>query len=244
MRIGEGMMMYSVVIPAAGQGKRMKAGKNKQFIELDQSPLIAHTLKVFEEDERCKQIILVVNENEIDAMQEIISTYKIQKVSKIALGGKERQQSVFEGLKQLSGPDEIVLVHDGARPFIRKEIIHELVTTAEQEGAAIVGVRMKDTVKRVMNQTVEETIDRSELWSVQTPQAFWRDALLTAHKQAEDQQFQATDDASVMEWVQARVVMVEGDYSNVKITTPEDLLMAEAILRKRRMEHDSNRTRF
>ena len=235
-------MMYSIVIPAAGQGKRMKAGMNKQFIELNQIPLIAYTLQVFEEDEQCKQIVLVANESEIEAMQEIVSDYNIQKVKKIAVGGEERQQSVYEGLKQLEGPDEIVLVHDGARPFIRKSIIHELIKTTNKEGAAIVGVRMKDTVKRVVDHQIAETIDRTELWSVQTPQAFWRDSLLDAHKEAEEKAFVATDDASIMEWMDTRVVMVEGDYSNVKITTPEDLLMAESILRKRRMEHDSNRT--
>lgn len=94
--------MYSIVIPAAGQGKRMKAGKNKQFIEVNQTPLIAYTLQVFEEDEQCKQIILVANEYEIEAMQDIVQAYNIQKVTRIAVGGMERQQSVYEGLKQLS----------------------------------------------------------------------------------------------------------------------------------------------
>ncbi|WYP26676.1 2-C-methyl-D-erythritol 4-phosphate cytidylyltransferase [Alkalihalobacillus sp. FSL W8-0930] len=235
-------MMYSIVIPAAGQGKRMKAGKNKQFIEVNQTPLIAYTLQVFEEDEQCKQIILVANEYEIEAMQDIVRAYNIQKVTRIAVGGMERQQSVYEGLKQLSGPDEIVMVHDGARPFIRESIIHELVKATSKDGGAVVGVRMKDTVKRVSQNAIVETIDRSELWAVQTPQAFWRDSLLDGHKRAEEEGFVATDDASIMEWVGSKIVMVEGDYSNLKITTPEDLLMAEAILRKRRMEHDSNRT--
>ncbi|TSB44645.1 2-C-methyl-D-erythritol 4-phosphate cytidylyltransferase [Alkalicoccobacillus porphyridii] len=237
-------MMYSIVIPAAGQGKRMRAGKNKQFIVLNQIPLIAYTLKVFEEDEWCKQIILVANESEVDAMQAIVDTHQISKVSKITVGGEERQQSVYEGVKQLTGPDEIVLVHDGARPFIRKASIHRLVQAAKDAGSAVVAVPMKDTVKRVVNGTIEETINRSSLWSVQTPQAFWRDALLAGHKKAEEQDFKATDDASIMEWIGAKVVVVEGDYSNLKITTPEDLLMAEAIIRKRSLEHDSSRTRI
>ncbi|WP_100405970.1 2-C-methyl-D-erythritol 4-phosphate cytidylyltransferase [Bacillus solitudinis] len=224
-------MEYSVVIPAAGQGKRMKAGKNKQFITLRGEPIIIHTLKVFEEDPWCQEIILVANEHECGAMREILTTYSIEKVSCIVRGGEERQHSVRRGIDAVKNHD-IVLIHDGARPFIDFRTIHQLVEQAAKTGGAIVAVPIKDTVKRVKQLEVSETINRSELWAVQTPQAFKRELIKQVHIQAEREQKIGTDDASLMEWYNHKVTVVEGDYLNIKLTTPEDLIFAEAILSK------------
>ncbi|MDV2887271.1 2-C-methyl-D-erythritol 4-phosphate cytidylyltransferase [Alkalihalophilus pseudofirmus] len=228
-------MNYSVVIPAAGQGKRMRAGKNKQFIFLKNEPIIIHTLRVFIEDSWCRRIVLVVNKDDRREMEKLISTFKGEKPIELVDGGSERQQSVKCGIDAIfdtrdEEKEEIVLVHDGARPFIKQEVIHRLVQAAVIDKAATVAVPMKDTVKRVRDMTVVETMDRSELWSIQTPQAFQLVTIKEAHDKAEDANQLGTDDASLIEWAGRSVTIVEGDYTNIKLTTPEDLLFAEAIL--------------
>ncbi|KXG08707.1 2-C-methyl-D-erythritol 4-phosphate cytidylyltransferase [Anoxybacillus sp. P3H1B] len=222
-------MLYQVVIPAAGQGKRMKAGMNKLLIELQHQPVIIHTLKVFEQDDDCRGIIMVVNETERPLFVELLKKFGIKKVISIVSGGIERQHSVYNGLQAVK-EGEIVLIHDGARPFIRLEKIHELVKEAQEHGAAIPAVPMKDTVKKVRNGMAEETVERSSLWAVQTPQAFRVSLVLEAHKRAQEEGYIGTDDASLVERMGKKVKIVEGDYRNIKLTTPDDLLFAEAIL--------------
>ncbi|MDQ0255980.1 2-C-methyl-D-erythritol 4-phosphate cytidylyltransferase [Evansella vedderi] len=229
------MEKYTVVIPAAGQGKRMKAGKNKQFLLMNQTPLLIHTLRVFEEDILCNSIILVCNKKELDTMHNLISDYQISKVEKIVPGGKERQQSVYEGIKAVKG-NPVILIHDGARPFIKEAVIHDLLETVVSRGSAIVAVPVKDTVKQVNNGEVVETVDRSSLWAVQTPQAFRYETIIKAHQKAEDDNYLGTDDASLVEYIGEKVYIVEGDYENIKITTPEDLLFGEAIISSRKGE--------
>ncbi|NSL52616.1 2-C-methyl-D-erythritol 4-phosphate cytidylyltransferase [Calidifontibacillus erzurumensis] len=229
-------MDYYAVIPAAGQGKRMKAGMNKQFIKLNGIPVIIHTLRVFEQDEACRGIILAVNENEVSIFQELIRDYQLNKVLNIVIGGKERQHSVYNGLKVIQERDPIVLIHDGARPFIKKRMIHELVRYAVQYDGAIVAVPVKDTIKAVRNNIVEKTVERSSLWAVQTPQAFRLSVILKAHEEAEKDQFLGTDDSSLVERLGKNVYMVMGDYENIKLTTPEDLIYGEAILANRKGE--------
>lgn len=223
-------MDYSVVIPAAGQGKRMNAGRNKIFIELDSAPVIVHTLRVFDRDPWCKEIILAANESEQPQFTELLRKHAIEKRVAFAEGGTERQNSVFSGLKQVNGAN-IVLIHDGARPFITQSVIHKLVEEADKMGAAIVAVPVKDTVKKVKNGNVFETVERSELWAVQTPQAFSVELIMKAHEQAEEDGFTGTDDASLVERLNQPVAVIEGDYQNIKLTTPEDLIFAEAILK-------------
>lgn len=231
-------MDYYVVIPAAGQGKRMNAGMNKQFIKLNNIPVIIHTLRVFSDDEDCKGIVLAVNEHEVNFFIELIREYHIKKVIKIVNGGKERQNSVYNGLKALQDQDKdaIVLVHDGARPFIKKSTIHELVNCASIFEGAIVAVPVKDTIKSVRNHIVEKTVERSSLWSVQTPQAFRLSVILEAHQDAENNQILGTDDSSLVERLGKKVHIVMGDYENIKLTTPEDLIYGEAILSKNNKE--------
>lgn len=224
-------MFYEVVIPAAGQGKRMKAGKNKLFIELAGKPIILHTLQVFENDPDCKGIILSINLAEEEWFQSLIREYGLTKIKKLVPGGEERQQSVFNGIKHVE-ENSIVLVHDGARPFIGQTLIRQLARAAFRHGGAIVAVPVKDTIKKAKDSTVVETVERSSLWAVQTPQAFRVSTLIKAHKIAERQNFLGTDDASLLERIGEAVKIIEGNYDNIKITTPEDLYFAEAILHK------------
>ncbi|MGC4378157.1 2-C-methyl-D-erythritol 4-phosphate cytidylyltransferase [Fictibacillus sp. Mic-4] len=226
--------MYSVVIPAAGQGKRMKAGKNKLWIELAGKPILSHTIQVFENDPWCREVILVGNTSELDQLKHLKASYQFCKVTQIVPGGEERQQSVFEGLKRLTGDDSIVLIHDGARPFIGQDSIHQLVQLTEKTGAAVIAVPIKDTVKKVMDHQVVTTIDRSSLWAVQTPQAFRLSIVFDAHKQAAQENYIGTDDASLVERYGQTVSIVEGDYFNIKLTTVEDLVIAKAILSESR----------
>ncbi|UTR16692.1 2-C-methyl-D-erythritol 4-phosphate cytidylyltransferase [Salipaludibacillus sp. LMS25] len=229
------MQNYYVVIPAAGQGKRMNAGKNKQFLLIDETPLLIHTLRVFEEDLLCKGIILVVNKDEEESIKSLIKEYSVKNVNHIAIGGEERQQSVYRGLQKIEG-NPIVLIHDGARPFIQLEDVHQVVKTTDMKGAAVIAVPVKDTVKLVDDSEIVQTVDRSALWAVQTPQGFHLEELKNAHKKAMHEGFMGTDDASLMEFLNRPVAIVEGNYENLKITTPEDLLFAEAIIKKRREE--------
>lgn len=229
------MMKYQVMVLAAGQGKRMKAGRNKQFIELEGKPVIIHTLTVFENDPMCEEIKLVINEKEVPIFKELLATYQIAKVSEMVLGGKERQDSVYNGLLRMENA-EIVLVHDGARPFIRQEVIHRLVEKAKLEGAAIVGVPVKDTIKKVNSDLlIMETVERAALWLIQTPQAFRYPILQKAHQQAKEEQYLGTDESSLVERIGVPVHMVEGEYENIKLTTPEDLIVANAILKKQKV---------
>lgn len=140
-------MNYAVVIPAAGQGKRMKADCNKQFLMLEKRPVIIHTVSIFDKDPWCERIIIVANHNEIKVMEGLMKDWDIKKANAIVAGGRERQDSVFKGLKQLNS-SKLVLIHDGARPFITKKQIHSLAEKADTEGAAVLGVKMKDTVKK------------------------------------------------------------------------------------------------
>lgn len=228
-------MAYQVIIPAAGKGKRMGAGKNKLLLELNGVPIIIHTLSVFEKDGLCDGIVLSVSPDDELIFNELLQKYNIQKVKAIVYGGAERQHSVFNGLKAIQS-DGVVLVHDGARPFIEIEFIHQLVASAEEHGAAIVGVPVKDTIKRVHHYEVVDTLERSSLWMVQTPQAFRIGLLLDAHIKAERDGLLGTDDASLVEAIGHPVKIVEGNYDNIKITTPEDLYFAEAIIKKREAE--------
>jgi 2-C-methyl-D-erythritol 4-phosphate cytidylyltransferase len=222
-------MNYQVIIPAAGQGKRMNAGKNKQFIELEQIPIIIHTLRVFQEHSMCSGIILVINEQEKAEFQKLLDDYRITKIKYLVSGGAERQFSVYNGLCAASD-GELVLVHDGARPFISHKSIEDLVRSAQETGAATLAVPVKDTIKRVEKGLVIETVERSSLWSVQTPQAFLLSLVIDAHKKANQENYLGTDDASLIERLGKPVSIVFGEYTNIKITTPEDLLLAKAIL--------------
>ncbi|WP_040203201.1 2-C-methyl-D-erythritol 4-phosphate cytidylyltransferase [Neobacillus jeddahensis] len=228
-------MTYQVILPAAGRGKRMRAGKNKLLLELNGMPVLIHTLRVFEEDEACDGIILATHPQDDEEFKALLKKYRVTKVINLVPGGEERQHSIFNALKTVK-TNGIILVHDAARPFIRKGHIHRLTEKAEETGAAIIGVPAKDTMKKVQNGGVVETVERSSLWAVQTPQAFRVSLLKEAYERAEREEFLGTDDASLVERLDHPIAVVEGDYDNIKLTTPEDLYFAEAIMKKREKE--------
>ena len=220
------------MLPAAGSGKRMGAGQNKLFLQLAGKPILVHTLQVFEQDPNCTGIWLAVKDEERAFIQSLLDKYGITKVKGLPTGGEERQHSVHSCIKQMQNVG-IVLVHDAARPFITEPIIKQLAETAYFQGAAIAGVRVKDTMKVVRDGIIKETIDRELLWSIQTPQAFRFDLLAQAEDVAEKVGFLGTDEAMLVERLGHKIHVVESSYENVKMTTKEDLLFGEAILASR-----------
>ncbi|MGG2094212.1 2-C-methyl-D-erythritol 4-phosphate cytidylyltransferase [Bacillus sp. S13(2024)] len=222
--------MYTLIIPAAGQGKRMGAGKNKLFLQIDSVPIIIHTLRAFEKDEQCKHVILAINEEERSYFEGLLQTYHIQKDIQLIQGGCERQDSVYNALMYVRDV-EYVLIHDGARPFVTKKMIEDVLQMAKEKGASICAVPVKDTIKKVTHDIVVETVERSHLQAVQTPQGFRVPILLEAHESAKQAGFLGTDDASLVERIPKEVGVVGGSYHNIKVTTPEDLVIAESFLR-------------
>ncbi|MDF2558203.1 MAG: 2-C-methyl-D-erythritol 4-phosphate cytidylyltransferase [Bacillales bacterium] len=230
MKIGE-KMHYEVIIPAAGSGKRMGEIFNKLFIDLDGKTIIQRTVEVFLSDPYCRKVILAIKPEEKCICDRIFADKK----SKITYvnGGSERQYSVRNGLEAVSKDTKIILVHDGARPFINHNQIQELVECARKMGSTVLAVRVKDTIKKTDGLTITETVERDNLWSIQTPQAFRTEVLKQAHSWADETGYLGTDDSSLVEKIGLSVSVTEGNYENIKITTKEDILFAEAILKKR-----------
>lgn len=222
------MVRYTVVIPAAGKGKRMGADENKLMLTLQGKPIIVWTVEMFAKDSWCTHIVLAVRPEEQSWFEQQLR--HVQTPITYVTGGEERQQSVRAGL-QVVDQDDVVLIHDGARPFVRLDQLHAVAEAAEMKGA-ILAVPVKDTVKQVMDGCITQTVPRETLWLAQTPQAFPARAIQVAHEQAEAAHFIGTDDASLLEWIGQQVTIIHGDYHNIKMTTPEDLLFGEAILMK------------
>lgn len=223
----------AAIIPAAGQGKRMGLGINKQFLMLEGRPVLAHTLQVFENEDEIAEIVVVAHSQEIAKTERLVADYGFTKVKKVVTGGAERQHSVYQGLLNISPFYRWVVVHDGARPLLSSELLRATLSVARQHGAAIAAVPVKDTIKKVVDQTVSETLDRAKLWAVQTPQAFAREVLKTAYDRAFQAGLIATDDAALVEKSGYQVQIVSGNYENIKITTPEDLEIAKIFLNRR-----------
>ena len=223
--------MNGVIIVAAGTGSRMNAGINKQFIKLNEKEILVHTIENFYNKENIGEIIIVSKENEIEYVREnILNKYNFKNI-KLIIGGKERQDSVYNGLKALDKNCEIVLVHDGARPFISEEIIDKSIEEAKVNSAIVVGVPVKDTIKVIDNNNqVVNTPKRDQLWSVQTPQVFKYKLLKEAYEKAYNDGYYGTDDSMLVERLGCSVKMIEGSYNNIKITTIEDLGVGEQIL--------------
>ncbi|KNZ68463.1 2-C-methyl-D-erythritol 4-phosphate cytidylyltransferase [Thermincola ferriacetica] len=222
------------IIPAAGQGKRMNASVNKQFLSLQGMPVIVHTLRVFDECAAVDEIILVAAAGEEHLYRKLITEYEIRKLTGIVTGGRERQDSVYNGVLSIRGDCEIVIIHDGARPLITQDLILKTIAAAQETGAAVVCVPVKDTIKVVgENQRVKKTLDRQLLWQAQTPQAFRYGIFIEAIESARADRFMGTDDTSLVERLGGDVKVVLGSYENLKITTPEDLILAEAIMARR-----------
>ncbi len=222
------------VVPAAGQGTRMGMAARKQYLSLGGFPLLVLSLKVLQQIPSIREIILSVPEEDIEyCWREIVKPFGLAKVTQIVVGGQRRQDSVRHGLFAISNPPDLVLVHDGVRPFIHADIVEKNIACAAQTGAAIVAMPIHDTVKRVDDKhVIRETLNREELWQIQTPQTFRYDWLLEAHQQAITDQWEVTDDAALIERKGYPVSVVEGSCFNIKITRPDDLIFGEAILNK------------
>lgn len=224
--------MNGVVIVAAGTGSRMNMGINKQFIKLEGKEIIAYTIEKFYNNSNIEDIVVVVKEDESEFFKkEILDKYNFKNI-KIAYGGKERQDSVYNGLKSLDKKCDIVLIHDGARPFVSDKIIDNCIEEVKEHKAIVVGVPVKDTIKVIDNdKNIVDTPNRSVLWAVQTPQTFDYNILIDAYKDAFKSGFYGTDDAMLVERIGYKVKMVEGSYNNIKITTKEDLSVGSQILK-------------
>jgi 2-C-methyl-D-erythritol 4-phosphate cytidylyltransferase len=224
-------MKITAIIPAAGTGSRYSQNKNKLLENLDGLPVLIQTLKVIASVQEIENIIICTAKELIPEINSIIQNFNIEKISKVVSGGKTRQESVFNGLKALSefNPD-FVLIHDGARPLVTGKIIKNAIDYAQNKGNAVVAVPAKDTIKRVnvLTNEIIETLNRDELWNIQTPQIFKYRELFDAHKKFEGMNL--TDDSALIEKLDIPAFVVMGSYSNIKITTEEDLLYAEMLL--------------
>lgn len=222
----------TAVIVAAGNSTRM-GGVNKQFLLIDGVPVLIRTLLAFSQSDMIDEIIVAAREEDIPKMFAMIKDYKVLKVTDIVKGGKTRQESVFNAIRRSSPLSEYFAIHDGARPLVTEKIIEDTVCEAFSTGAAATGVRVKDTVKVVNeNGFITATPDRNYLWAVHTPQVFERRLYLSAIDNVLNSEM-FTDDCKLLEEYGAEVKMVEGSYENIKITTPEDTDIAQAILYRR-----------
>ena len=222
--------MISAIVLAGGRGKRMNYHKSKQFIEIKGKPVLVYTLEKFIYNKSIDEVILVLPEDEVDyCKKEVLQRYSL-KVDRIVIGGKERQDSVFNALEAMEKAD-IVFIHDGARPFINEKIIEEGIKYANIYGAAAPGVTPKDTIKVKNEDNISvDTPDRNTLVAVQTPQCFKYDEIYQCHRKIKEENAIVTDDTSVVERYGHKVYLYEGDYTNIKITTPEDLILAERLI--------------
>ncbi|MFQ5715500.1 MAG: 2-C-methyl-D-erythritol 4-phosphate cytidylyltransferase [Nitrospinales bacterium] len=222
-------MRISVIIPAAGQGTRMKSAVPKQFLRLRGKSILRHAVEAFEKSGVVDSAVLVAPLQDVDrTREEWLGSSGI--VQRVVPGGAKRQDSVYQGLKALDADVDIVVVHDGARPFVGRRVIRECVDAAREYGAAIAAIPVSDTVKRASPQgLVDQTVDRKGLWRVQTPQAFQYALFREAMEKAIADSYYGTDEGSLIEYIGKTVKIVPGSELNIKITRPEDLILGEAI---------------
>ena len=230
------MNKITAIVLAAGSGSRMKSKTKKQFMEIKGKPVIWYSLFEFEKS-KVDEIILVTGKEDIDyCKKEIVEKYNLKKIKNVVAGGSERYESVYNGLKEVTG--NIVLIHDGARPLINNEIIERSIEGTIKSDACVVGVPVKDTIKRANKEGyIIDTPNRSELWITQTPQSFKTDLVKIAYKKMKEElekgntTLNITDDAMVVEeFTTNQVRFVQGDYKNIKVTTPEDIDIAELFI--------------
>lgn len=221
----------SVIIVAGGKGSRFGSQEKKQFILLKGHPILCWTIWRFHQFNWIYEIILVIPKGLHDFVESrIILPYHFDRVRKIVAGGAERQDSVFAGLNAVDPRSQFVCIHDGVRPFVSNKSLSRIYQTVQKYGTAVLGFPSRDTVKRVENNIVTNTEDRSKLWLIQTPQVFKYDLIMAAHKKAIGEKYYATDDARLAERLGIPVHLVKGDYPNMKITNPSDLKIAEYFL--------------
>ena len=235
-------MFATAIVVAAGKGKRFNSKVPKPLVKIGGKPIVIHSLDALNRHSAIREIIVVANPLNVRAIIAEIKQYGLKKIICVTLGGNRRQDSVYNGLKLIHPQTDLVLVHDAARPFIDKNIISASLKAAVSSGAAVVGVPVKATIKKVKSKKekgkskllVEKAIDRDSLWEIQTPQAFKASLLLEAHRKSGS--CEVTDDAMLIEKAGGKVVIVPGSYHNIKITTQEDLVIAKAILKSKKVK--------
>ena len=222
----------SSIIVAAGTGSRMKAGINKQYLYLNGKPVLAHTLTAFNRCQLIDEIILVISKDDKEiCINEVLKPYQINKIKVLVKGGSSRQESMYNGLKKVNPKSKVVITHDGARPLVHQDTLIKCIKETLEHNATIVAVPVKETIKIVDDDlTVGGTPKRSKLWNVQTPQTFEYNLLKEAHERAIEDNFVGTDDAMLVERLNYPIKVIKGYYDNMKITTPEDLIIAESII--------------
>lgn len=226
--------MVTAIVLAAGQGKRMNSSINKVFMLLSDKPILLHSVMAFSACPEVDNLIVVAAPDEVAHVENMLSSLKEIKTWQVVSGGSERQYSIANALKAMSQLTDIVLVHDGARPLVNIQCINSVIQAATAHQAAVVAVPVKDTIKTVNDSgTVTDTPERHTLWSIQTPQGFTANILRQAYEQAAQDDYLGTDDASLVERIGASVKIVPGSYENIKVTTPEDLIIAEALMKRK-----------
>jgi len=221
-----------VVIAAAGIGSRMGSKINKQYLNLNSRPILTYSLNVFEEYKAVDEIVIVAHTRDVEYCEkEVVKKYGYRKISRVIAGGEQRQDSVWAGLQCLEKDSDYVAVHDGARPLFSSHLLEKLLEEAREWGAAIPGLAARDTMKMVdRDGFVTMTLDRSSVVTIQTPQIFSFDELYQAYESAYEEGYMSTDDAALFEKYIGRVKIVPGEYRNIKITTPEDLIVAASLI--------------
>lgn len=253
MRVSYLQKRVIAIVPAAGLGKRFKSSTNKIYQNLAGKPIIIWALKALEDTKAVTEIIPVLKKKEVEYGAKLISEYGISKVKRIAVGGKERQDSVFNGLKYIDDKNCLVLIHDGARPLIEKKLVKKAIKElanntstfiSYKEGlkkykkekrnydGVILGIPLKDTIKEIDDGIITKTLKRDSIWLVQTPQVFHYSSIFSAYDKAMNEGFYSTDDSALVERYGGRVKIIMGSYRNIKITTQEDLIVAEIFLNK------------
>ena len=220
----------SAIIPAAGKSLRMKVDKNKNLLLIGNRPLLAYTLDVIISCEAINEVIIVHHPDEKEDILKVISYVDSEKMIKLVCGGDTRQISAYNGLCAVDPRCTCVVIHDGARPFVTSEIIERSIESALQVGASCAAVLTKDTCVLAEGHVISETLDRSKLYMLQTPQTFRYNLIIEAYAIALKDNFEATDDTALVKRLGKDVALIQGSYDNIKITTPEDLLFAKMLL--------------
>lgn len=223
------MTEFIVCIPAAGSGTRMNSAIPKQFLPLHGRPVLLHTLELFAGMDACREIIIAGDE---DSLRPILDATELQVPVRIVAGGVRRQDSVANAITMVTEDETVVLVHDAARPCVQADHVQAVADAVAESGAAVLAVPARDTLKEVRDGTIARTIDRSVVWQAQTPQGARASLYRAAFDTAAEHDFEATDDVSLIEALGHPVRVVEGSTTNIKITVPEDLAIAETILRE------------
>ena len=225
-------MKTQAIIPAAGLGTRFKKKFPKSLFKIGGKPLVVHTLKAFEKTPEIDSVILVGHPQYLTQFSNMVLKFSLKKVAHIVAGGKTRTQSVGLGLQATDEDTDIVVIHDAARACVTPQVIGDAIRCCQRYHAAVVGVPVKSTIKRVRKGAIQETLKRDELWEIQTPQVFKRDILLKAYQHLKTSKRKVTDDASLVEDIGIPVKVCLGDYRNIKMTTPEDIALTEGYLKK------------